>query len=105
GAFALAVLFEGHENMIIAVRRGFPLAVGYGRGEVYVGSDAIALEPLTDMISYPEDDDIVVMTRQGIDVLNARRELVRRALGKTNGSASRAQKGEQRHFTREAIRD
>jgi glucosamine--fructose-6-phosphate aminotransferase (isomerizing) len=90
GPFALAFLFEGHENLIIAVCRGYPLAVGYCRGEVYVGSDAIALEPFTDMISYLEDDDIVVMTRQGIEFLNARREFVRRSLAKINGSAGRA---------------
>jgi glutamine---fructose-6-phosphate transaminase (isomerizing) len=80
GAFALAFLFEGHENLIIAVCRGSPLAVGYGRGEMYVGSDAAALDPFTDMISYLEDDDIIVMTRQGIDFLNARGEFVRRSL-------------------------
>lgn len=57
---------------------------------MYVGSDAIALEPFTDMISYLEDDDIVVMTRQGIEFLNARREFVRRSLAKINGSAGRA---------------
>jgi glucosamine--fructose-6-phosphate aminotransferase (isomerizing) len=105
GAFALAFLFEGYENLIIAVCRGSPLAVGYGRGEMYVGSDAIALEPFTDMISYLEDDDIVVMTRQAIEFLNARREFVRRSLAKTNGSAGRAQKSEHGHFMLKEIRE
>jgi len=71
GAFALAFLFEGYENLIIGARKGSPLAVGYGRDEMYLGSDAIALAPLTDMISYLEDGDVAVVTRQGTDFFNA----------------------------------
>jgi glucosamine--fructose-6-phosphate aminotransferase (isomerizing) len=97
GSFAFAFLFERHENLIIAVCRGSPLAVGFGRGEMCVGSDAIALKPFTDEISYLEDDDIVIMTRQGIDFLNARGELVRRSLANIDGSPGRAQKGKHRH--------
>jgi glucosamine--fructose-6-phosphate aminotransferase (isomerizing) len=105
GSFALAFLFEGHENLIIAVCRGSPLAVGYGRGEMCVGSDAIALKPFTDVISYLEDDDIVIVTRQGIDFLNARGELVRRSLANINGSAARAQKGKHLHIILKEIRE
>ena len=98
GAFALAFLFEGYENLIIGARKGSPLAVGYGRGEMYLGSDAIALAPLTDMISYLEDGDITVVTRQGITFLNAKGEYVRRSPAKIAGSTIFVQKGEHRHF-------
>ncbi len=68
GAFALAFLFEGHENLIVGARKGSPLAVGYGRDEMYLGSDAIALSPFTDMISFLEDGDVAVVTRHaGLD--------------------------------------
>jgi glucosamine--fructose-6-phosphate aminotransferase (isomerizing) len=98
GAFALAFLFEGYENLIIGARKGSPLAVGYGRGEMYLGSDAIALAPLTDMISYLEEGDVTVMTRQGIHFLNAKGEYLRRSRAKVAGSATLVQKGEHRHF-------
>jgi glucosamine--fructose-6-phosphate aminotransferase (isomerizing) len=98
GAFALAFLFEGHENLIIGARKGSPLAVGYGRGEMYLGSDAIALAPLTDMINYLEDGDITVITRQGIDFLNAKGESVQRSPARIAGSSVLVQKGEHRHF-------
>src|SRR4029077_4751785 len=78
GAFALAFLFEGYDNLIIGARKGSPLAVGYGRGEMYLGSDAIALAPMTDMISYLEDGDLAVVTRQGIDFLNMNGGTLRR---------------------------
>src|SRR5712664_789954 len=98
GAFALAVGFEGYENLIIGARKGSPLAVGYGRGEMYLGSDAIALAPLTDMISYLEDGDVAVVTRQRIDFFNAKGEYVRRFPAKIAGSTILVHKGEHRHF-------
>ena len=98
GAFALAFLFEGYENLIIGARKGSPLAVGYGRGEMYLGSDAIALAPLTDMINYLEDGDITVITRQGIEFLNAKGESVQRTPAKIAGSSVLVQKGQHRHF-------
>jgi glucosamine--fructose-6-phosphate aminotransferase (isomerizing) len=98
GAFALAFLFEGHDNLIVAARRGSPLAVGYGRGEMYLGSDATALAPLTDMINYLEDDDVAVITRQGIDFYDQKGECLRRSPAKIAASAVLAQKGEHKHF-------
>jgi len=98
GAFALAFLFEGYDNLIIGARKGSPLAVGYGRGEMYLGSDAIALAPLTDVISFLEDGDIVMVTRQGIDFFNAKGEHLRRSPAKITGSAMLVQKGGHRHF-------
>jgi glutamine---fructose-6-phosphate transaminase (isomerizing) len=98
GAFALAFLFEGYEDLIIGARKGSPLAVGYGRGEMYLGSDAIALAPLTDMISYLEDGDVAVVTRQRIDFFNAKGEYVQRSPAKIPGSTIIVHKGEHRHF-------
>ena len=64
GAFALAFVFKGHDDLMIGARKGSPLAIGYGDGEMYLGSDAIALAPFTDTISYLEDGDWVVLTRE-----------------------------------------
>ena len=105
GAFALAFLFEGYENLIIGARKGSPLAVGYGRGEMYLGSDAIALAPLTDMINYLEDGDITVITRQGIEFLNAKGESVQRTPAKIAGSSVLVQKGQHRHFMAKEIHE
>ena len=76
GAFALAFLFAGESDLLIGARRGSPLAVGFGDDAMYVGSDAIALAPFTDMVSYLEDGDWVVVTRKSRprkDRLNTRR--------------------------------
>ena len=66
GAFALAFLFTGKDDLLIGARKGSPLAIGYGKGEMYLGSDAIALAPFTDTISYLEDGDWAVLTRKGV---------------------------------------
>ena len=71
GAFALAFLFEGEDNLLIGARKGSPLAIGYGEGEMYLGSDAIALAPFTDTISYLEDGDSVVLTRNSVEIRDA----------------------------------
>jgi glucosamine--fructose-6-phosphate aminotransferase (isomerizing) len=105
GAFALAFLFEGHENLIIGARKGSPLAVGYGRGEMFLGSDAIAIAPFTDMISYLEDGDIAVITRQGIEFLNTNGKCLKRSAAKIVGSAILIQKGEHRHFMAKEIHE
>jgi len=63
GAYALCFLFEGEEDLLIAARQGSPLAIGYGSGEMFVGSDAIALAPLTDQITYLEEGDFAFVTR------------------------------------------
>lgn len=68
GAFSLAILFADHDDLMIGARRGSPLAVGYGEGEMYLGSDAIALSPFTDRISYLEEGDCVVLTRAGASI-------------------------------------
>src|SRR5207247_1067132 len=68
GAFALAFLFSGEEDLLIGARKGSPLAIGYGDGEMYLGSDAIALAPFTDTISYLDDGDWVVVHRRGVKI-------------------------------------
>src|ERR1700749_1226447 len=76
GAFALAFLFSGEEDLLIGARKGSPLAIGYGDGEMFLGSDAIALAPFTDTISYLEDGDWAVVTRKGVQVRDAAGKVV-----------------------------
>ncbi|MBL9060487.1 MAG: glutamine--fructose-6-phosphate transaminase (isomerizing), partial [Mangrovicoccus sp.] len=72
GAFALCFLFEGEDDLMIAARRGSPLAIGYGDGEMFVGSDAIALAPLTHQITYLDEGDLAVIRRTGAEIFDAR---------------------------------
>jgi glutamine---fructose-6-phosphate transaminase (isomerizing) len=105
GSFALAFLFEGYDNLIVGARKGSPLAVGYGQGEMYLGSDAIALAPLTDMIGYLEDGDVTLITREGIHFLNANGESVQRLPAKIAASAVIVHKGQHRHFMLKEIHE
>jgi glucosamine--fructose-6-phosphate aminotransferase (isomerizing) len=105
GSFALAFLFEGYDNLIVGARKGSPLAVGYGQGEMYLGSDAIALAPLTDMIGYLEDGDVTLITREGIHFLNANGEPVQRLPAKIAASAVIVHKGQHRHFMLKEIHE
>jgi glucosamine--fructose-6-phosphate aminotransferase (isomerizing) len=103
GAFALAFLFEGEDNLMIGARKGSPLAIGYGRGEMFLGSDAIALAPFTDTISYLEDGDTVVITRNGAAVRDARGARVEREVVKSPPSSFLVDKGNHRHFMAKEI--
>jgi len=105
GAFALAFLFEGEEDLLVGARRGSPLAIGYGEGEMFLGSDAIALAPFTDAVSYLEEGDWVVVTRSGADVRNAEGVPVKRAVIKSNASAFLVDKGNHRHFMAKEIHE
>ena len=78
GAFALVYLFEGHDDLLIGARRGAPLAIGYGDGEMYLGSDALALAPFTDRIAYLEEGDWAVVTRAGAEVRDASGKVLQR---------------------------
>ncbi|QIB35705.1 glutamine--fructose-6-phosphate transaminase (isomerizing) [Ancylobacter pratisalsi] len=98
GAFALAFLFDGEDNLMIGARKGSPLAVGYGAGEMYLGSDAIALAPFTDTIAYLDDGDWAVMTRDGAVIRDAANTEVTRPVQKTTASAFLVEKGNFRHF-------
>src|SRR5258707_11426714 len=93
GAFALAFLFAGENDLLIGARKGSPLAIGYGEGEMYLGSDAIALAPFTDTISYLEDGDWAVVTRKGVEIHDASGQAVNRTVLKSNASAFLVDKG------------
>jgi glutamine---fructose-6-phosphate transaminase (isomerizing) len=105
GAFALAFLFEGEENLLIGARNGPPLAVGYGNGEMYLGSDAIALAPFTDTISYLEDGDWVIVRRDGVQVHDAAGHAVVRPVIKSIAGALLVDKGNHRHFMAKEIHE
>jgi glucosamine--fructose-6-phosphate aminotransferase (isomerizing) len=105
GAFALAFLFKGEENLLIGARKGSPLAVGYGEGEMFLGSDAIALAPFTDAISYLEDGDSAVLTRAGIEVRDAKGSKVERAILRSSASSFLVDKGNYRHFMAKEIHE
>jgi glucosamine--fructose-6-phosphate aminotransferase (isomerizing) len=98
GAFALAFLFEGDEELLIGARQGPPLAVGYGDGEMFLGSDAIALSPFTDTIAYLEDGDWAVLTRKGVTIYDESNNQVERAIQKTQTANMLVSKGNHRHF-------
>ncbi len=105
GAFALAFLFEGDDGLMIGARRGSPLAIGYGRGEMFFGSDAIALAPFTSTISYLEEGDWAVITHQGATVRTEAGEVVSRAILQSNASAFLVDKGNHRHFMAKEIHE
>jgi len=105
GAFALAFLFTGEDNLLIGARKGSPLAIGYGDGEMYLGSDAIALAPFTDSISYLEDGDAVVLTRTSVEVRDAKGGKVERGVIKSSATAFLVDKGNYRHFMAKEIHE
>jgi glucosamine--fructose-6-phosphate aminotransferase (isomerizing) len=105
GAFALAFLFEGEEDLLIGARNGPPLAVGYGNGEMYVGSDAIALAPFTDTISYLEDGDWAVVQRSRVQVYDSAGHAVVRPVIKSAAGALLVDKGNHRHFMAKEIHE
>lgn len=103
GAFALAILFQDEDDLMIGARRGSPLAIGHGHGEMYLGSDAIALAPFTDRITYLEDGDWAAMTRSGLTIHDANGEEVTRPTTKTLASSLLVDKGNYRHFMAKEI--
>src|SRR3954471_4761884 len=105
GAFALAFLFEGEDDLLIGARKGSPLAIGYGKGEMYLGSDAIALAPFTETISYLEEGDWAVLSRKSVQVRDAAGKKVKREVQKSNASAFLIDKGNHRHFMAKEIHE
>ena len=105
GAFALAFLFEGEDDLLIGARQGAPLAVGYGDGEMFLGSDALALAPFTDEITYLEDGDWVILTRAGATFHDAAGLPVHRARQRSMASAFLIDKGNHRHFMAKEIHE
>jgi glutamine---fructose-6-phosphate transaminase (isomerizing) len=105
GAFALAFLFAGEDDLLVGARRGSPLAVGYGDGEMYLGSDAIALAPFTNAISYLEDGDFVVLKRGSAVIQDASGKVVTRPVIRSSASAFLIDKGNYRHFMAKEIHE
>ena len=103
GAFALAIAFRDHPDLLIGARRGSPLVVGFADGETYIGSDALALAPLTQQISYLEEGDWVVVTRDGATIFDAENTQVEREVTTSGASAAAAEKGNYRHFMQKEI--
>jgi glucosamine--fructose-6-phosphate aminotransferase (isomerizing) len=105
GAFALAFLFAGEDDLMIGARKGSPLALGYGRGEMYLGSDAIALAPLTSSISYLEEGDWAILRRGSVEVRDAEGAVVQRPVMQSSASALLVEKGNHRHFMAKEIHE
>ena len=98
GAFALAVMFDRDDNLIVAARNGPPLAIGHGEGEMYLGSDAVALAPFTNRITYLEDGDWAIIRRNDLSIFDTGGNAVQRQQQTSIGSALLVDKGNHRHF-------
>src|SRR4029077_9240072 len=105
GAFSLGFIFAGHDDLMIGARNGPPLAIGHGDGEMYLGSDAIALGPFTDTVSYLEDGDCVVVTRKGPTIHDKDNAIVHRDAIKHSASSSLVDKANYRHFMAKEIHE
>ncbi|WP_077147608.1 glutamine--fructose-6-phosphate transaminase (isomerizing) [Sphingopyxis sp. KK2] len=103
GAFALAIAFRTHPDLLIGARLGSPLVVGYGEGETYLGSDALALAPLTQKIAYLEEGDWVVITREGAQIFDSANNPVMREITTSGVTAATIEKGNYRHFMQKEI--
>ena len=103
GAFALAFLFDGEGDLMIAARKGSPLAIGHGDGEMFLGSDAVALAPFTDRITYLEDGDHAILTRAGVQIFDAEGNQTHRPEARIDTGATAIDKGGYRHFMAKEI--
>ena len=103
GAFALAFLFDGEQDLMIAARKGSPLAIGHGDGEMYIGSDAIALAPMTNRVTYLEEGDCAVLTRTSLEIRDQNGELANRAVKTIEIDSSRVDKAGYKHFMAKEI--
>lgn len=103
GAYALCFLFDGHDDLLIAARKGSPLAIGHGIGEMFVGSDAIALAPMTDKITYLEEGDWAVITRNSVEIWDASGMLANRDMKVIQIDTSRVDKSGYKHFMAKEI--
>jgi glucosamine--fructose-6-phosphate aminotransferase (isomerizing) len=105
GAFALAIIFAGEDNLMIGARQGPPLAIGHGEGQMYLGSDAIALAPFTDTITYLEDGDWAVLSREKAEIYTLEGRKVERPAIKSVASSLLVDKGNYRHFMAKEIHE
>jgi len=98
GAFALCFLFQGEDDLLVAARKGSPLAIGHGDGEMFVGSDAIALSPMTDRITYLEEGDYAYVTRAGAAIFDAADRPANREIRQIAAQSAQIDKGGHKHF-------
>ncbi|MBX3522144.1 MAG: glutamine--fructose-6-phosphate transaminase (isomerizing) [Xanthobacteraceae bacterium] len=105
GAFALGFLFKGENDLLIGARRGSPLAVGYGNGEMFLGSDAIALAPMTNKIAYLEEGDLAVLTRESVEIRDEKGVIVHRPTQIVAAGSFIVDKGNHRHFMAKEIHE
>ncbi|MBX3518411.1 MAG: glutamine--fructose-6-phosphate transaminase (isomerizing) [Xanthobacteraceae bacterium] len=105
GAFALGFLFKGENDLLVGARRGSPLAVGYGNGEMFLGSDAIALAPMTNKIAYLEEGDLAVLTRESVEIRDEKGVIVHRPTQIVAAGSFIVDKGNHRHFMAKEIHE
>jgi glucosamine--fructose-6-phosphate aminotransferase (isomerizing) len=105
GAYALAVLVEGREDLMMGARRGSPLVVGYGQGEMFIGSDALAVGPFTNRVCYLEEGDYVAITHDGARIFDQDGKPAKREIRTVPASAALVEKGNYRHFMEKEIHD
>jgi glucosamine--fructose-6-phosphate aminotransferase (isomerizing) len=103
GAFAMAFLFRDHPDLIIGARMGAPLTVGYGEGENYLGSDAIAVAPWTQRIAYLEEGDWAVVRSEGIQIFDRDNAPVEREIVESGATSSPIEKGNYQHYMQKEI--
>ena len=105
GAFALAIMFKSENDLMIGARNGPPLAVGHGDGQMFLGSDAIALSPFTNRITYLEDGDWVVLTRKSMQIYGEDNQPIKRPMSFSQASSMMVDKGNHRHFMAKEIEE
>ncbi len=105
GAYALGVLIEGEEAQVLGARRGSPLVLGWGDGEMFLGSDALAVGPFTQRVSYLAEGDYVCITHDGAQVFDVEGHQVNRPVSVVSASAAMVEKGEYRHFMEKEIHE
>ena len=105
GAFALGFIFAGYDNLLVGARHGAPLAIGYGDGETYLGSDALALAPFTEDITYLDEGDWAVLTREGAEIRDSAGDVVARERQRIVAQAFLIEKGNHRHFMAKEIHE
>ncbi|MCV0428836.1 MAG: glutamine--fructose-6-phosphate transaminase (isomerizing) [Roseibium sp.] len=105
GAFALAILFAGEDDLLIGARKGSPLAIGHGDGEMFFGSDAIALSPFTDRITYLDEGDWAVLTRSSVQIFDLNNEAVTRPEARSSVNSNLMDKGNYKHFMAKEIHE
>ena len=103
GAYALCFLFEGEDDLLIAARQGSPLAIGHGTGEMFIGSDAIALAPMTDRITYLQEGDFAVVTRHSLEILDKNGNAANREIRTVSIDSAQVDKAGHKHFMAKEI--